>query len=232
VDGRTIRRGWRGCKNIFDRSLASDWTGGSKAKAELGGGFAVTEEAEGAEIVEVALAAAFGYGEDVVGVPEASARGNRLHTVEAEAGDAGGASGSFEGVVGGDGVDATGCADAAVAAEDLIAEVTGVGAETPLVDAIVGAEGAAAFSEDFEVAPAAERQVVGAERQGFAGGAAAWEGAGDEHTSLRIGPRSRFGDDEVDSLQRARVTGGDEQKRRDSGSKCNCVRIRKSDGRR
>jgi hypothetical protein len=35
----------------------------------LGGGFAVTEETESTEIVEVALAAAFGYGADVVGVP-------------------------------------------------------------------------------------------------------------------------------------------------------------------
>jgi hypothetical protein len=35
----------------------------------LGGGFAVAEETEGAEIVEVALASAFGYGADVVGVP-------------------------------------------------------------------------------------------------------------------------------------------------------------------
>jgi hypothetical protein len=35
----------------------------------LGGGFAVAEETEGAEVVEVALTAAFGYGADVVGVP-------------------------------------------------------------------------------------------------------------------------------------------------------------------
>ena len=41
----------------------------AEACAELGGGFAVAEETEGAEVVEVALAAAFGYGADVVGVP-------------------------------------------------------------------------------------------------------------------------------------------------------------------
>ena len=40
-----------------------------EARAESGGGFAVAEEAEGAEIVEVALASAFGYGADVVRVP-------------------------------------------------------------------------------------------------------------------------------------------------------------------
>jgi len=43
--------------------------GVAEACAKTGGGFAVAEEAEGSEIVEVALAAAFGYGTDVVGVP-------------------------------------------------------------------------------------------------------------------------------------------------------------------
>jgi hypothetical protein len=119
--------------------------------------------AEGAEVVEVALASAFGYGADVVGVPEAAAGGDGLHAVEVEAGGSGWASGSLEGIVGGDGVDLACGADTAVAGEDLVAEVAGVGAETPLVDAVVAAEGAAAFGEDFEVAPAAEREVVGAE---------------------------------------------------------------------
>lgn len=44
-------------------------TGEAEAVAELGGGFAVTEQTEGTEIVEVALSAAFGYGTDVIGVP-------------------------------------------------------------------------------------------------------------------------------------------------------------------
>jgi len=79
-----------------------------------------------------------------------------------EAGGAGGAAGSLEGVVGGDGVDVAYGADAVVASEDLVAKVAGISAETPLVDAVVAAEGAAAFGEDFEVAPAAEGEVVGA----------------------------------------------------------------------
>ena len=130
--------------------------GETEAGAELGGGFAVAEEAEGAEIVEVALAAAFGYGTDVVGVPEGSAGGDGGHAVEAEAGGSGGAAGSLESGVGGNGVDVAAGADATVAREDLVAEVAGVGAETPLMDAVVRAEGAAAFGEDLEVAPAAE----------------------------------------------------------------------------
>ena len=77
-----------------------------------------------------------------------------------EASGAGWTSGSFEGVEGGDGVDLADGADAAVAGEDLVAQVAGVGAEAPLVDAVVGAEGAAPLGEDFEIAPAAEREVV------------------------------------------------------------------------
>jgi hypothetical protein len=132
----------------------------AEALAELGGGFAVAEEAEGAEIVEVALATAFSYGADVVGVPEAAAGGDGLHAVEMQAGDSGGSASPFEGVVGGDGVDVADGADATVAGEDLVAQIAGVGADTPLVDAVVAAEGAAALSEDFEVTPAAEGEIV------------------------------------------------------------------------
>ena len=149
----------------------------------MGGGFAVTEEAEGAEVVEVALAATFGYGTDVIGIPETAAGGDGLHAVEAQAGGAGGTSRALEGVVGGNGVDGADAADAAVAGEDLLAKVAGVGAETPLMDAVVAAEGAAAFGEDFEFAPAAERQAIGAERESLTRGAPAGEGARDDHAS-------------------------------------------------
>jgi hypothetical protein len=116
----------------------------------------VTEDAERSEVVEVALASAFGYGADVVGVPEAAARGDGFHSVEMKACLAGWTAGSFEGIPGGDGVDAAACADAAVAGKDLVAQVAGVGAETPLVDAVVGAKGATAPGKDFEFAPTAE----------------------------------------------------------------------------
>jgi hypothetical protein len=164
-----------------------DGAGVSEALAELSGGFAVAEEAEGAEVVEVTLAAPFGDWANVVGVPEAAAGCDGLHAVEAKASGAGGASGSLEGVVGGDGVDGAYGADAAVAGENLVAEVAGVGAETPLVDAVVAAEGAAAFGEDFEFAPATEGQVVGTDGESMARGAAAGEGARDDHAASRIG---------------------------------------------
>jgi len=141
----------------------------------------VAGEAERAEVVEVALASAFRDGEDVVGVPEGAAAGDGLHAIEGEPRGAGWTSTPFEGVVDGDGIGLAESADAVVAGEDLVAEVAGIGAETPLVDAVVAAEGAAAFGEDFEIAPAAEGQVVRSERESFACGAAAGKGARGEH---------------------------------------------------
>jgi hypothetical protein len=122
----------------------------------------MAEEAEGAEVVEVALTAALGYGAYVVGVPQAAAGGDGLHAVEAKAGGTGGASSSLERVVGGDGVDGADGADASVAGKDLVAEVAWVGAEAPLVDAVVAAEGAPASGDDLEVAPTTEGEIVGA----------------------------------------------------------------------
>src|ERR1700733_6751287 len=106
-----------------------------------------------------------------------------------EARGSGWASGSLECVVGGDCIDLACGADSAVTCEDLVAEVAGVGAETPLVDAVVGAEGAAAFGEDFEIAPSAEGQVVWAERQGCASGVASGKGSGRMHGPGSLGWR-------------------------------------------
>jgi hypothetical protein len=135
----------------------------------------MTEKAEGTEVVEVALAAALGHGPDVVGVPEAAAGGDGSHSVEAESGGTGGAAGAFESGVDGDGIGAADNADAAVASEDLVAKVAGIGAEPPLVDTVVAAEGAPAPGEDLKLAPAAERQAVGAFGQRSASGVAALE---------------------------------------------------------
>jgi hypothetical protein len=164
--------------------------GAAEALAELGGGLAVAGDAEGAEVVEVALAAAFDDGEDVVGVPEGASAGDGFHAVKGEAGDAGFAAGAFEGGVDGGGVGAAELADAVVAGEDLVAEVAGVGAETPLVDTEVGAEGTAAFGEDFELAPAAEGPAVFAAGEDVGADASAWKCARN-HDLMRIGCFSR-----------------------------------------
>jgi len=153
----------------------------TEPEAKLGGDFAVAGQAEGAEVFEVALAAALGDGTDVVGVPEGASAGDGFHAVERKAGGAGCAFRSLQSFVDGDGVGAAEGADPAVAGEDVVAEVAGIGAQTPLVDAVVGAEGTAAAGEDFELAPAAEGKAVGAGGEFAASGAAAGEGAGEGH---------------------------------------------------
>jgi hypothetical protein len=115
----------------------------------------MAEQAEGTDVVEVALSSTLGDGQNVIGVPKAAAAGDGLHAVEPEACCAGGAAGSPESRVCGNGVDLAGGATSAVAGEDLIAKVTGVRTEAPLMDAIVAAEGAAALRKDLKIAPAA-----------------------------------------------------------------------------
>jgi len=133
-----------------------------KARTKLRRGFAMAEQAERADVIEVALATAFSDGKDVVGIPQAASAGDGLHAVEAEAGYTSRTAGTFEGGVGGDGVDVAGGASAAVAGEDLIAQIAGVGAQAPLMDTVVAAEGAAAVGDDLKIAPAAQRKTVGA----------------------------------------------------------------------
>ena len=101
--------------------------------------------------------------------------------MEVEASFAGWASGSLEGIPGGDGVDVADGADAAVASEDLVAEVARISAEAPLVDAVITAKGTATFREDLKVAPAAEREIVRTARQGVACDTAAGKSTGREH---------------------------------------------------
>jgi hypothetical protein len=133
-----------------------------EACAKLRGGVAMAKQAEGADVVDVALAATFGDGKDVIGVPQAAAAGDGLHAVESESGSASRAASSPECGVCGNGVNVTGGAAAAVTGEDLVAKIARVGAQTPLMDAVVAAEGAATPGDDLKIAPAAERQAVGA----------------------------------------------------------------------
>ena len=132
----------------------------AKAAAQIGGCFAVTGQAKGTEIVQIALTTAFSDWKDVVGIPKGAAGGNRLHTPERERLVASFAAAALELGVGCDGIGAAGLADAVVTGEDQVAEVAGVGTQTPLVDAVVRTEGAAAAREDFQLAPTAQRQTV------------------------------------------------------------------------
>src|ERR1700733_11476325 len=146
----------------------------------------MAQEAKGAEIVEVALAAAFGYRTDVVRVPKSPAGGDGLQPVETESGDASRASRTFQGVPGSNGVDIADGATAAIPREDLVAKVAGVGTEPPLVDAVVAAEGAPPFRDDLEVAPPAEGKAVRPGGERVRGNAAAAKSAGRKHAFHRM----------------------------------------------
>ncbi len=136
-------------------------------------------QAEGAQVGEVALAAAFDDGDDVVGLPEGAAGVAREIPVVEQA-LAGGAAGAFQDALRDERVDAAAFADAAVAFEDLVAEVAGVRADAPMVHAVVRAEGAPAFG-DFDGTPAAQAAAGGAPGEGAVGGPSSGHGAAGAH---------------------------------------------------
>lgn len=158
----------------------------AEALTELRCGFAMAGDAEGAEIVEIALAASFCDWKNVVSVPQRTAAGNGFHAIEGQSGRARFAAGALERGEDGDGIGLAGGADAAVAGEDLIAKIAGIGTQAPLMHAEVGAEGTPAFSEDLQFAPAAERATVLAAGQQVGADAAAWQSTR-EHVEFRIG---------------------------------------------
>jgi hypothetical protein len=141
----------------------------------------MTQQAKGAYVVEVALTASFGDRKDVVGIPKAAPAGDILHAIEAETGGTRGSPGALQGGIGGDSVDVTGGATAAIAGKDLVTKVPGVGAKTPLVHAIVATEGSPALCQNLKLAPAAERKTVGAGRQVVAVRTATGECARERH---------------------------------------------------
>src|SRR5271157_285820 len=109
----------------------------------------MAHEAEGAHVGKVALAAAFHDGDNVVGVPQVMAAAPVLFELST-----GGPVEFALGLPQGFGVEAALRADAAIAREDPLAEIAGVGAQLPLIDAGVAAKGAATLG-DRGAAPAA-----------------------------------------------------------------------------
>ena len=98
----------------------------AKAATQIGRRFPVAGQAEGAEVVEIALAAAFGDWKDVIGVPQGPAGSDGLHAPDGEGFHTRFAAAALERCVGRDGVRATGLTDATVAGEDQIAKVARV----------------------------------------------------------------------------------------------------------
>jgi hypothetical protein len=147
--------------------------------------FTMTEQAESTDVVQIALTTAFAHGADMVGVPETPSAGHCLHSVETKSCGPRRSAGAFESGVHGHGINLANGTTSSIAGKDLVAKVTWIGAKTPLMDAIIAAEGAAAFRKDLELAPAAERQAVGAFRKSLSRGATTGQSTGNEHWFLR-----------------------------------------------
>lgn len=160
----------------------------SEALPKLRGRFSVAQKAQGTKVIEIALPAAFSYGNNVVGVPEASPGGDGLQSIKAQTGGSGLPARALQRVVSRNGVDIAKGAAAVVAREDLLAQIAGVGTQPPLVYAEVAAEGAAAPGENLELAPAAERKPVRTSEHILHIGAAAGKCTGYRHVLLQNRP--------------------------------------------
>lgn len=117
----------------------------------------MTQQAESTDVVQIALTTAFAHREDMVSVPKTPPAGHRLHAVEAKSCSPRWSAGAFESGIHGPGIDLADGTTSSIAGKNLIAKVTWIGAKTPLMDAIIAAEGATAFRKDLKFAPAAQR---------------------------------------------------------------------------
>jgi hypothetical protein len=168
VADKSGRKGAKFCPNLGQRLCKSGlWSrrGGerrrsAKAQTELSRNLAMAKQTQGAEIVEIALSPTFGYRTDVVGIPQGAAGCDGLQSIEAQSGDAGRTSRTFQGVPGCNRVDIAYGAAAAIAGKHLVTKVARVCPKPPLVDAVVAAEGPAPFDHDLKIAPATERKSV------------------------------------------------------------------------
>ena len=162
----------------------------------------MTGQTKSAEVVEVALAAAFRHRDLMVGVPQGAAGSHAAQTPDGELLRARVPPRALEPGHGGDGVGGAQGADAAVAGEHLVAQIAGVGAEPPLVNAELRAEGAAARGENLQPAPAAQGTAV---RSAIQGGWMSAAGFGENAPGKRLhvrgtAPGSRDGFLVVDRL--------------------------------
>jgi hypothetical protein len=136
----------------------------------------MAEQAQGTQVLQVALSPAFHYRKNVIGVPERLAR----KPCESPLGEKPlpvGPARAPQLPIGGAGVDAADRAKSAVPQQNLLAKVPGVGAEAPFVDTPIRTEGKAP-RWDFQTAPAAERAAIRPFRQSGAIGEAAGHGPG------------------------------------------------------
>lgn len=159
---------------------------GAEALDQLRGRIAVARQAQGTQVVEIALATAFGDWSDMISVPQGSATGDQLHAVERQSGRSRASAGTLERGINGDGVCLADLTHTAITSEHLIAKIARVGAQTPLMDAVVRTKCTSSFGKNLEIAPTAERQPIGSASEQMRGASSAFEGARGQHGGFRI----------------------------------------------
>jgi hypothetical protein len=175
----------------------------SPAGAQDTRSFTMAEQTESPDVVQIALTTAFAYRQNMVGIPEAPPAGHGLHAVEAKSCCPRRPAGALESGVHGHGINLAGCATSAITSEDLVAQISRIRAKSPLVNAVVAAEGAAAFREDLKLAPATERQAVRAFGKSMSRGAPTGQSTGNKHWFLRTESDSiRVGQTRVTDINR------------------------------
>jgi hypothetical protein len=136
----------------------------------------MAEQAQGAQVLQVALAPSFHYRKNMIGVPQRLARESRKSPLREKPLPVGSAR-APQLPIGGAGVDAANRANAAVPQQNLLAQVPGVGAEAPFVHTPIRTEGEAPRG-DFQATPAAQRAAIRPFRESGAIGEAAGHSPG------------------------------------------------------
>jgi hypothetical protein len=127
---------------------------------------AMAAQAEGTDILEIALASAFDDGNNMIRIPETFARPATQAPMLEKRGTICAAR-VAEFASRRNRIDSAGGADAAIAFENLFTEICRLRAQFPLVHAELGAEGVAA-TRHLKRTPATQATTVGAARNGVA----------------------------------------------------------------
>ena len=114
----------------------------------------MANQAERADVGQIACAAAFHHRNDVVGIPQRPAV-DRLQTPMLQQPNLCRSATAFQRDICGHGIDATQSANPFISRERFLTKEAGIGAESPLFHAEIRAEGEAAFGH-FELTPTAQ----------------------------------------------------------------------------
>ena len=120
----------------------------------------MAQQTERPQVVQIALAAALGDRQNVIRIPQTAAGGYRLDPVQPQTGNPSRPPRPLQGVIGSHGIDSARRAHAAIPRKHLVPQIPRIGPQTPLVNAIIAAEGSPAPRQNLQITPPAKSQAV------------------------------------------------------------------------